>query len=92
MACADSLRAAWSPRPPVSPAPRTAPLSHSVGSALQQAWRNYWRRRARRATLSLLRSLDDRALKDIGIDRSEIASVLCGGGEERRICVGWVER
>jgi uncharacterized protein YjiS (DUF1127 family) len=52
---------------------------------LQRAWRNYWRRRAARATLQILHALDDRTLKDIGIDRSEIESVVCSAPRERLV-------
>jgi uncharacterized protein YjiS (DUF1127 family) len=47
-----------------------------AAAATKSLWHAYWRRKARRATLMLLRSLDDRALHDIGIDRSEIESVV----------------
>lgn len=38
------------------------------------------RHRRRNRTLSILRSLDDRTLKDIGIHRSEIPSIVEGLG------------
>jgi uncharacterized protein YjiS (DUF1127 family) len=66
---------------------RTGPYRRRVGAGLQRAWRNYWRRRAARATLVILHSLDDRTLKDIGMDRSEIESVVCAA-RDRRI---WVD-
>ena len=40
--------------------------------------------RAQRATVLMLRSLDGRTLKDIGIDRSEIESVVYGRPDDRR--------
>lgn len=43
---------------------------------LWSRWEAYWTRRAKRATVALLRGLDDRVLHDIGIDRSEIESVV----------------
>ena len=79
---------------PLARAPFRAPIpvpGWHIRGILEGAWRSYWRRRAECATLFMLQSLDDRTLKDIGIDRSEIGSVVYGGGE-RRICVGWVER
>jgi uncharacterized protein YjiS (DUF1127 family) len=64
--------------------PRSASLWRRIGCAFQNAWRAYWRRRTERATLFMLQSLDDRTLKDIGIDRSEIGSVVyCGQGRRR---------
>lgn len=54
--------------------------THSPASRIlslaQRAWSAYWARKAERATLLILRSLDDRTLKDIGLDRSEIDSVV----------------
>jgi uncharacterized protein YjiS (DUF1127 family) len=53
----------------------------------QGAWSRYWTRRAEHATVGLLHALDDRALKDIGLDRSEIESVVYNASRgERRIC------
>jgi uncharacterized protein YjiS (DUF1127 family) len=55
----------------------------SIGESLlgvaRQAWAAYWRRRAANAAAAMLRTLDDRTLKDLGLDRSEIDSVVhCG--------------
>jgi len=71
------------------------PLSRPVGRAsvgrrvadmAQHAWSRYWRRRAEHATVGLLHALDDRALRDIGLDRSEIESVVYNASRgERRI-------
>lgn len=45
----------------------------------RQSWSAYWRRRAAFAGATMLRTLDDRTLKDLGLDRSEIDSVVhCG--------------
>ena len=53
-----------------------ASLSHRFGEFASGLWRAYWRRRSQRATISLLHSLQDNVLHDIGIDRSEIESVV----------------
>jgi uncharacterized protein YjiS (DUF1127 family) len=42
---------------------------------LRELWRAYWAHRARRASIVLLSSLDDRTLADIGLARSEIEAV-----------------
>jgi uncharacterized protein YjiS (DUF1127 family) len=44
--------------------------------SLIDVWRAYWVYRARRASIVLLSSLDDRTLADIGLGRSEIESVV----------------
>jgi uncharacterized protein YjiS (DUF1127 family) len=72
------------------------PLSRPVGRAsvgrrvadmAQHAWSRYWTRRVEHATVGLLHALDDRALRDIGLDRSEIESVVYNASRgERRIC------
>jgi uncharacterized protein YjiS (DUF1127 family) len=46
-------------------------------------WQAYLGRRAKRATVNILRSLDARTLKDIGIDPSEIESVVYGRPHDR---------
>lgn len=51
---------------------------------VRTAWNAYWERRARRATVLLLRSLCPRTLDDIGIKPSEIESVVYGCDEGRR--------
>jgi uncharacterized protein YjiS (DUF1127 family) len=43
---------------------------------LRALWRAYWAHRARRASIVLLSSLEDRTLADIGLTRSEIESVV----------------
>jgi uncharacterized protein YjiS (DUF1127 family) len=48
-------------------------------------WEAYWTRRAKRAAVALLRGLDDRILHDIGIDRSEIESVVYGKSADRLV-------
>jgi uncharacterized protein YjiS (DUF1127 family) len=53
------------------------PESSSTG--LWQAFRR-WRRDAR--AVAALEALDARMLKDIGIERSEIESVVCGLGRD----------
>ena len=53
---------------------RTAPSSFysRLSDGVRSAWAGYWVRRAERATVFVLHKLDDRTLKDIGMDRSEI--------------------
>jgi uncharacterized protein YjiS (DUF1127 family) len=73
----------FSARPPLSGGRR-------IRNVLKGAWRAYWRRRTEHATLLMLRSLDDRELKDIGIHRSEIESVVYGARDRRRgFCGGF---
>ena len=46
-------------------------------------WRAYLDRRARRATVRILQSLDARTLKDIGISRTEIDSLVYSDRSDR---------
>ena len=64
-------------------------IGRKVAHLTQHAWSCYWTRRAANATVAVLHALDDRALKDIGLDRSEIESVVYGdGGDCRRSAPG----
>ena len=49
---------------------------HGLGQSIKGLWRAYWERRARKASVMLLSSLDNRTLDDIGLDRSEIESFV----------------
>jgi uncharacterized protein YjiS (DUF1127 family) len=52
-------------------------VSKRLVHAVKDAWAGYWVRKAERATALVLHSLSDRTLKDIGMHRSEIESVVC---------------
>ena len=54
-----------------------------VLDAVKRAWVGYWTHRAKRATVFALHALDDRTLKDIGMDRSEIESVVYAQPHDR---------
>jgi uncharacterized protein YjiS (DUF1127 family) len=45
---------------------------------IAKAWRAYWQRRARLATVHLLHALDDRTLHDMGLTRSTIPAAVAG--------------
>ena len=68
-----------------TPSTSARPDTHGLGSLLKSGWDAYWKRRARRATVMMLRSLDDRSLHDIGVDRSEIESIVYGKAGDRRV-------
>lgn len=57
---------------------------HAAASAISRAWTAYLERRTRRAAVLMLQSLDAHTLHDIGIDRSEIESVVHGRPAERK--------
>jgi uncharacterized protein YjiS (DUF1127 family) len=61
------------------------PIANRVLGMARRVWSAYWAWRAERATVAILHGLDDWALKDIGIDRSEIESVVYGARQERRV-------
>jgi uncharacterized protein YjiS (DUF1127 family) len=60
-------------------------LTHRIASALRSMWTAYWAYKAEQATAFVLHSLDDRTLKDIGMDRSEIESVVHNPSSDRRV-------
>jgi uncharacterized protein YjiS (DUF1127 family) len=49
---------------------------HGFVARLSRWWQVNQHRRSQRITAVALHSLDDRTLKDIGVDRSEIASLI----------------
>jgi len=57
--------------------------SSAPGHSLRRWWETYWARRAQRASVHLLSSLDDRTLQDIGVNRSEIESIVYAKSGER---------
>jgi uncharacterized protein YjiS (DUF1127 family) len=78
MTCAECLPGDLAPRSERRAKGRPASPRRGIRRAFQDLWRAYWRRRAERAMQFVLQSLDDRTLKDIGIDRSEIDPVIYG--------------
>src|SRR5262245_2951647 len=61
-----------------------ATLAAAVAATAGKWWRAYALRRERNAAVRELRALDDRTLKDIGINRSEIEWVVDGQDDTRR--------
>ena len=57
---------------------RNASWLHKAGGVVKSAWHAYWEHRANRAAVAMLQSMDGQALRDIGINRSEIESVVYG--------------
>ena len=55
----------------------------AVPAAFAHWWSAWQERRWRQANEALLRSLDDRTLKDIGIERSEIGSLFAPDTSDR---------
>jgi uncharacterized protein YjiS (DUF1127 family) len=58
-------------------------LATAVAATAAKWWRVYALRRERNAAVRELRALDDRTLKDIGINRSEIEWVVDGHDDTR---------
>lgn len=54
-----------------------------IGRFLSIWWRSYRVWRNQQLAVAALRRLDNRMLKDLGIDRSEITSVVRTGGRDR---------
>jgi uncharacterized protein YjiS (DUF1127 family) len=57
---------------------------NSLVARLAAGWREILLRRRMKATIYTLHALDDRTLGDIGLDRSEIESVVRSNQQERR--------
>lgn len=57
--------------------------SRSLSQSVKGLWRAYWERRARKASIFLLSSLDNRTLEDIGMHRSEIELFVYNKSKER---------
>ena len=62
----------------------TSSLTGSLAAYVRRAASDLVRYRAFRKAEKELHALDDRMLKDIGIDRSEIKSVLSSSAAQRR--------
>jgi uncharacterized protein YjiS (DUF1127 family) len=63
---------------------RRSGLGRAIKGRLVGAWRGYWDWQRRRTTVRILAALDERTLKDIGINPSEITSYAYGDPEQRR--------
>ena len=59
--------------------------SRRAKQLLLRLWNAYWDHQARRATAVMLYALSDRTLADIGVDRSEIESLVNSRTEDRRL-------
>ena len=59
-------------------------LGTQIARMLRRSWEAYWSWRAKQATVSILRTLDRRTLEDIGVNASEIESVVYGSADRRR--------
>ena len=65
-------------------------VASDLSRLVERAWKS-WDHQARRVTMMLLHSLDDRALSDIGFHRSEIQSVVFGSPHRvRPYHPGWM--
>jgi len=85
MPCADCLPGAMEPvSRRFSLRQSECPGGGGIRCSLRAMWRGYWRSRAERATVFMLQSLGDRTLKDLGIDRTEVESVVYCADDRRR--------
>ena len=57
-------------------------VARCLEALTRSAWSLYLARRLRRRTFTALSALSDRTLADIGLNRSEIASIALGGGRD----------
>jgi uncharacterized protein YjiS (DUF1127 family) len=63
---------------------RRSRLAGGIASLIAKVWRAYWDWRVKRTTVLVLHALDRRTLHDIGIDPSEIESLVYHAGRDRR--------
>lgn len=68
--------------------PTTTPALgwRAILQSFARAWRRLCDWRSRRETAAILASLDQRTLRDIGVDRHEIGSVVYGSHRDGRRC------
>jgi uncharacterized protein YjiS (DUF1127 family) len=62
----------------------TATVMDLLSAAVRMWWHSHEEKRRRRETVRALQGLDDRLLKDIGLSRSEIESIVATRGGDRR--------
>lgn len=67
---------------PTSMTPSQAPARQGLAAWIRALASRYQRSLERRASVAALRSMDDHLLKDIGLDRSEIVSMVYGHGTD----------
>jgi uncharacterized protein YjiS (DUF1127 family) len=77
--------AAWSATAVVRGLGILRPVGVAARHVAAAAWRSYLRRRDIRRASARLHAMDDRALKDIGLRRSEIDFVLSGAKDPTRL-------
>jgi len=65
----------------VAPAEQTQTV---LMATIKRLLRRYLENRNRRRSLAQLKSVDPRTLRDMGIDRSEVTSIVYGDPRERR--------
>jgi uncharacterized protein YjiS (DUF1127 family) len=63
---------------------RSSRLGLAFKKRLVGTWRAYWEWQRRRTTVRILAALDERTLRDIGINPSEITSYAYGDPDQRR--------
>jgi hypothetical protein len=51
---------------------RASTLLGRIAGAVRRAWRTYWTCRTRQAIVLLLRALDARTLRELGVDPAEV--------------------
>ena len=65
--------------------PATATVMDRLSAAVRSWWHSHQEKRRQRETIRTLQVLDDRMLKDIGLNRSEIESIAARGDGDRQL-------